>query len=257
MLARRIIPCLDIKNGRVVKGTQFINLRDAGDPVELAAFYDQSGADELTFLDITASHEQRSTVVDLARRVAETVYIPFTIGGGISTVEHFRELLNAGAEKISINTSAHRNPDLISAAADKFGSQAVVVAIDARRRNPGGEGPDWEVFLHGGRTPTGLDAVETAAKAAERGAGEILLTSMDADGSLNGYDLELTRAVSRAVPVPVIASGGAGTLQHIVEALTVGEADAALVASIVHYGTFTIAQVKEAVKQAGLPIRDV
>jgi len=260
MLARRIIPCLDIKNGRVVKGTQFVNLRDAGDPVELAAFYDESGADELTFLDITASHEARGTVVDLARRVAERVYIPFTIGGGISSIEEFRDLLNAGAEKISINTAAHRNPALITRCSDKFGAQAVVVAIDARRV-PRSKGEDeavpahWEVYLHGGRTPTGLDAVETAARAADLGAGEILLTSMDADGSLSGYDLALTRAVSRAVPIPVIASGGAGTLQHIVDALTIGEADAALVASIVHYGTYTIAEVKAAVAAAGLPMR--
>jgi cyclase len=263
VLARRIIPCLDIKNGRVVKGTQFVNLRDAGDPVELAAFYDESGADELTFLDITASHEARGTVVDLARRVAEAIYIPFTIGGGISTVEQCRDLLNAGAEKVSINTAAHQSPGLITKASDKFGSQAIVVAIDARRRQAvtrpdGTPAPvTWEVYLHGGRTPTGLDAVETAARAAMLGAGEILLTSMDADGSLAGYDLELTRAVSRAVPVPVIASGGAGSLQHIVDALTLGEADAALVASIVHYGTFTIAQIKDAVRNAGLPVRFV
>ena len=259
MLARRIIPCLDIKNGRVVKGTQFINLRDAGDPVELAAFYDESGADELTFLDITASHEARSTVLDLARRVAERVYIPFTVGGGVSTVEQVRQLLNAGAEKVSINTAAHQNPELIGQAAEKFGSQAIVVAIDARRNTGGSPDalPSWEVFLHGGRTPTGLDAVQTAIRAAELGAGEILLTSMDADGSLSGYDLELTRAISRAVPIPIIASGGAGTLQHIIEALTIGEADAALVASIVHYGTYTIAQIKDAVREAGLPVRPV
>lgn len=255
MLARRIIPCLDIKEGRVVKGTQFLNLRDAGDPVELAAFYDESGADELTFLDITASHEGRGTVVDLARKVAERVYIPFTIGGGIGTVAQFRDLLNAGAEKISINTAAHRDPALIRRAADKFGSQAVVVAIDARRRPT--TPVSWEVYLHGGRTPTGLDAVETASRATDLGAGEILLTSMDADGSLEGYDLELTRAVSRAVGVPVIASGGAGSLQHIIEALTVGEADAALIASIVHYGTYTIRAIKEALKRAGLPVRIV
>jgi len=258
-----VIPCLDIKNGRVVKGTQFLNLRDAGDPVELAGFYDEQGADELTFLDITASHEDRGTVIDLARRVADRVYIPFTIGGGISSVDHFRELLKAGAEKISINTHAHRNPQLIADAANRFGSQAVVVAIDARRRpeecNADGMlmEPRWEVYLHGGRTPTGLDAIETAERAAESGAGEILLTSMDADGSLTGYDLELTRAVSRAVPIPVIASGGAGDLQHIVDALTLGEADAALIASIVHYGTYTIAEIKAAIWNAGLPVRMV
>jgi len=259
VLARRIIPCLDIKNGRVVKGTQFVNLRDAGDPVELAAFYDESGADELTFLDITASHEARGTVLDLARRVAERIYIPFTIGGGISTVDQFRDLLKAGAEKISINTAAHRDPALIRQAADRFGSQAVVVAIDARRVPPDDDDmtgvPRWEVYLHGGRTPTGLDAVETAARAAESGAGEILLTSMDADGSLAGYDLDLTRAIARTVPIPVIASGGAGNIEHIVDALTIGEADAALIASIVHYGTYTIAQIKVALRERGIPVR--
>jgi imidazole glycerol-phosphate synthase subunit HisF len=270
LLARRLIPCFDVKNGRVVKGTKFLNLRDAGDAVELAAFYDEQGADEMVFLDIMASFEGRGTLIDFARRVAERIYVPFTVGGGVSSVEQYRELLNAGAEKVAINTAAHKDPMLIRRAADRFGSQCVVVAIDARRVDPaeGSSGvngvepgnseesaPWWEVYLHGGRTPTGLSAVETAVRAAELGAGEILLTSMDADGVLAGYDLELTRAVARAVPVPVIASGGAGSVQHILEALTLGEADAALVASILHYGAHTITEIKLAMEAAGIPVR--
>ncbi|MEZ4645149.1 MAG: imidazole glycerol phosphate synthase subunit HisF [Chloroflexota bacterium] len=256
MLAKRIIPCLDVKNGRVVKGVNFVELRDAGDPVEQAKVYDAAGADELVFLDITATHEARDTVMDLARAVAEQVFIPFTIGGGIRTVDDMRAILRAGADKISINSAAVRNPDLISQGAAAFGSQAVVVAIDARRiGHPQSTTPRWEVYVRGGRTPTGLDAVEWAIEAERRGAGEILLTSMDGDGTQNGYDIELTRAISDAVNIPVIASGGAGTLAHFAEALTVGGADAALAASLFHYKQLTIAEVKDYLAQQGIPVR--
>ena len=225
MYAKRIIPCLDVHNGRVVKGVNFVNLRDAGDPVEIAKIYNQAGADELVILDITATHEARATVLDMARRVAETVFIPFTIGGGIKTVEDFRLLLKEGADKISINSSAIRTPELISNAADKFGRQCVVVAIDAKRRQ---DGSGWNVYVNGGRIDTGLDAVEWAMKADKMGAGEILLTSMDCDGTKAGYDLALTRTISENVSIPVIASGGAGTMEHFKDALTEGKADAAL-----------------------------
>ena len=226
MLAKRIIPCLDVKDGRVVKGVSFVGLRDAGDPVECAKAYDKAGADELVFLDITATHEGRGTMVDIVSRVADSIFIPFTVGGGIRSVEDFWQLLRAGADKISVNSAAVRSPQLLTDAATRFGSQCVVCAIDAKRRENGG----WEVYLNGGRLPTGLDAVEWAREAARRGAGEILLTSMDCDGQKTGYDLALTRAVSEAVDIPVIASGGAGTLEHFYDALTVGRADAALAA---------------------------
>ncbi len=275
MLAKRIIPCLDVQNGRVVKGVNFVQLRDAGDPVEQAKVYDAAGADELVFLDITATHEARRTVVELASAVAEQVFIPFTIGGGIRTVDDMRGILRAGADKISINSAAVRHPELISQGAAAFGSQAIVVAIDARKvQGSGGAGerrredhspftihhspfpiPRWEVYVHGGRTPTGLDAVEWAREAEQRGAGEILLTSMDGDGTQNGYDIELTRAISQAVNIPVIASGGAGTLAHFAEALTIGGADAALAASLFHYQQLTIAEVKAYLAQQGIPVR--
>jgi cyclase len=251
VLTKRIIPCLDVTDGRVVKGTNFINLRDAGDPVELAAFYDGEGADELVFLDITASAQGRKTVLDMVYRTAGEVFIPFTVGGGISSLEDIRSILSAGADKVSINTAAVKNPGLVADAAQKFGSQCIVVAIDARQVAPG----KWEVYIHGGRTPTGIDAVEWARQVEGLGAGEILLTSMDRDGTKDGYDLELTRAVARAVNIPVIASGGAGTLEHIAEVLTAGEADAALAASIFHFGQYSIRQVKEYLKEKGVPVR--
>ena len=232
MFTKRIIPCLDVNNGRVVKGINFVNLRDAGDPVEIAAAYDKAGADEVVFLDITASSDNRNTVVDMVRKVAENVFIPFTVGGGIRTVDDFKALLREGADKISINSSAINTPQLISDAADKFGSQCVVVAIDARKRT---DGSGWNVYKNGGRIDTGLDAIEWAIKADKMGAGEILLTSMDCDGTKNGYDIELTRMISENVSVPVIASGGAGTKEHFYEALTEGKADAALAASLFHY----------------------
>lgn len=250
-MTKRIIPCLDVTDGRVVKGTNFINLRDAGDPVELAAFYDGEGADELVFLDITASAQGRKTVLDMVYRTAGEVFIPFTVGGGISSLEDIRSILSAGADKVSINTAAVKNPGLVADAAQKFGSQCIVVAIDARQVAPG----KWEVYIHGGRTPTGIDAVEWARQVEGLGAGEILLTSMDRDGTKDGYDLELTRAVARAVNIPVIASGGAGTLEHIAEVLTAGEADAALAASIFHFGQYSIRQVKEYLKEKGVPVR--
>jgi len=250
MRSIRVIPCLDIKDGRTVKGVNFVNLRDAGDPVELAKAYDAAGADELVFLDITASHEGRAPVVALAERVAECVFIPFTVGGGIRNTETIRECLLAGADKVSLNTAAIQDPTLISRGAEMFGAQCIVVAIDAKRRDD-----HWEVTTHGGRNWTGLDAVEWAVEAEKRGAGEILLTSMDGDGSLSGYDLELTRAVADAVGIPVIASGGAGNAQHMVEAITLGHADAALIASIVHDGTYTIAELKAEMSAAGLPMR--
>ena len=252
MLAKRIIPCLDIKDGRVVKGTNFVNLRDAGDPVECAALYDAAGADELVFLDITASSDNRPTVVDMVRRVAESVFIPFTVGGGIRTVADFRTLLLAGADKISVNSSAIQRPELISEAADKFGSQCVVCAIDAKRR-PGGSG--WDVFLAGGRVNTGIDALEWAATAEALGAGEILLTSMDCDGTKAGYDLELTRAISENAKIPVIASGGAGTMEHFYDALTIGKADAVLAASLFHFGEIEIKDLKSYLRGRDIPIR--
>lgn len=256
MLVKRIIPCLDVKDGRVVKGVNFVNLRDAGDPVELGALYDAQGADELVFLDITASHEQRDIVAEMAARVAEQVFIPFTVGGGIRTVEDFRRILKAGADKISINTAAVQNPDLIREASERFGSQCVVVAIDPRRAGTRSDGtPYWEVYTHGGRKPTGLDAIEWAQRVEELGAGEILLTSMDRDGTQIGYDIELTRAVAQAVHIPVIASGGAGKPEHLYDALTEGMADAALIASIVHDGHYTIAELKNYLHERGVPVR--
>lgn len=252
MTSVRLIPCLDIKDGRVVKGINFVGIRDAGDPVELAKFYDQEGADELVFLDITASHEGRAPVIALAERVAEQVFIPFTVGGGLRRVEDIREALLAGADKVSLNTAAIQNPNLITECAMKFGAQCIVTAIDARRR-AGGSG--WEVFIHGGRTPTGLDAVEWARDAVRRGSGEILLTSMDGDGTQAGYDLALTKAVSEAVDVPVIASGGAGEPQHLVDAVRQGKADAVLLASIIHDGIFRIADLKRHMAESGLPMR--
>ena len=252
MHTKRIIPCLDVHNGRVVKGVNFVDLKDAGDPVEIAKAYDQAGADELVFLDITATSEERNTVVDLVRRVAECVFIPFTVGGGIRTVEDFRKLLREGADKISINSSAIQNPQLIHDAAEKFGSQCVVVAIDVKRR-PDGSG--WNVYRSGGRIDTGLDAVEWAKKAEALGAGEILLTSMDGDGTKAGYDLDVTRAIAEAVSSPVIASGGAGTLEHFKDAFTVGKADAALAASLFHYKELEIRQVKEYLRKEGISVR--
>lgn len=251
MLAKRIIPCLDVKDGRVVKGINFVELRDAGDPVEQAKLYDEAGADELVFLDITATHEARNTVMALARAVADQVFIPFTIGGGIRTVDDMRGILRAGADKISVNSAAVRNPEIISQGAEAFGSQAIVVAIDARRTSSG----SWEVYVSGGRTPTGMDAVEWAKEAERRGAGEILLTSMDGDGTQEGYDIALTRTIADAVNIPVIASGGAGTLPHFAQALTEGKADAALAASLFHYKQLTIADVKAYLAQQSIPVR--
>lgn len=251
MYAKRIIPCLDVKNGRVVKGVNFVNLRDAGDPVECAIEYDKKGADELVLLDITATHEGRGTMLDIVSRVANSIFIPFTVGGGIRTTEDFKELLRAGADKISVNSAAVRNPDLINEAAYKFGSQCVVCAIDAKRREQGG----WEVYLNGGRLPTGIDAVSWAQEAVSRGAGEILLTSMDCDGKKTGYDLELTRAVSERVGVPVIASGGAGALEHFYDALTVGKADAVLAASLFHFNEIPIETLKVYLSEKGIPVR--
>ena len=252
MFTKRIIPCLDVNNGRVVKGINFVNLRDAGDPVEVAAAYDKAGADEVVFLDITASSDNRGTVVDMVRQVAEKVFIPFTVGGGIQTVDDFKALLREGADKISINSSAINTPRLISDAADKFGSQCVVVAIDARRR---ADGSGWNVYKNGGRIDTGLDAIEWAVKANELGAGEILLTSMDCDGTKDGYDIELTRLIADNVSVPVIASGGAGTKEHFYEALTEGKADAALSASLFHYKELEIMDLKNYLADKGVSVR--
>ena len=252
MFTKRIIPCLDVNNGRVVKGINFVNLRDAGDPVEIAAAYDKAGADEVVFLDITASSNNRNTVVDMVRKVAENVFIPFTVGGGIRTVDDFKALLREGADKISINSSAINTPQLISDAADKFGSQCVVVAIDARKRT---DGSGWNVYKNGGRIDTGLDAIEWAIKADKMGAGEILLTSMDCDGTKNGYDIELTRLISENVSVPVIASGGAGTKEHFYEALTEGKADAALAASLFHYKELEIMDLKKYLADNGVSVR--
>ena len=251
MLAKRIIPCLDVHNGRVVKGTNFVQLRDAGDPVELAAIYDREGADELIFLDITASSDGRKTMIDVVRRTAEQVFIPFTIGGGLRSNEDIRLVLRAGADKVSLNTSAVQNPRLIQEGAYAFGSQCIVVAIDARQVEAG----RWEVYIHGGRTPTGKDVLQWAEEAEALGAGEILLTSMDRDGTKSGYDLELTRAVSRAVSMPVIASGGVGTLEHMAEGLTLGEADAVLAASIFHYREYSIDEAKRYLEERKIPVR--
>lgn len=250
MLKKRIIPCLDVKDGRVVKGTNFINLQDAGDPVELAAFYDREGADEVVFLDITASAEGRKTTVEMVRRAAREVFIPLTVGGGISSIEDIRNLLMAGADKVSLNTAAVQNPDLIYEGARRFGSQCIVLACDAKRKEKG-----WEVYIHGGRTATGIDALEWIDRAVKLGAGEILLTSMDADGTKDGYDVELTRAVAERVNVPVIASGGAGKMEHFKEIFQKGRADAALAASVFHYGTYSIRQVKQYLRREGIEIR--
>ena len=266
MLAKRIIPCLDVKNGRVVKGVNFVQLRDAGDPVEQAKIYDEAGADELVFLDITATHEARQTVMAMARAVADQVFIPFTVGGGIRTVNDMRAILRSGADKISINSAAVANPDLISQGAAEFGSQAIVVAIDARRlpsdlqftiHNSQSTIEKWQVYVSGGRKPTGLDAVAWAIEAEQRGAGEILLTSMDGDGTQAGYDIPLTHAISSAVNIPVIASGGAGELAHFAQALTEGGADAALAASLFHYKQLTIAEVKQYLARQGIAVRPV
>ena len=248
----RVIPCLDVDQGRVVKGVNFVDIRDAGDPVELAARYDREGADELVFLDITATHEQRDTIIHLVERTAEQVFIPFTIGGGLRTEDDIRAVLAAGADKVSLNSAAVRDPDLVENAALRFGDQCIVVAIDAKRR---ADGSGWEVYLAGGRIETGLEAVEWAAEAARRGAGEILLTSMDRDGTKDGFDCELLAAVSEAAPVPVIASGGAGTLEHFAEAVTRGHADAVLAASVFHDGVYTIDEVKAAMARDGVPVR--
>jgi len=255
LLTKRIIPCLDVRNGRVVKGIRFVSIRDAGDPVEMASAYDREGADELVFLDITASHERRETVVDLARRCAEELFIPFTIGGGMRDESDIRKVLKAGADKIAINSAALANPDVIDRCSRRFGAQCIVVAIDAKLISGEGQDKKWEPFVHGGRTPTGRDAVEWAREAVERGAGEILLTSMDADGTQDGYDIDLTRAITQAVGVPVIASGGAGNLKHLVEVVKEADADAVLAASIFHYGTYSIKEAKEYMAAAGIPMR--
>ncbi|MCB1255881.1 MAG: imidazole glycerol phosphate synthase subunit HisF [Microthrixaceae bacterium] len=256
MITARVIPCLDVNAGRVVKGVNFVDLRDAGDPVELAARYDAEGADELVFLDITASSEQRDTTIDMVRRTAEQVFIPFTVGGGVRSVEDARRLLRAGADKVGVNTAGVDRPELLSEIADEFGAQCVVIAIDARRREPvAGEVPKWEVYTHGGRTPTGIDAIEWAQRAQELGAGEILLTSMDRDGTKDGFDLELTASVSSAVNIPVIASGGVGTTGHLVEGVTIGGADAVLAASVFHFGEFSVADAKDALAAAGVNVR--
>ncbi len=250
MLAKRIIPCLDVKDGRVVKGTQFVDLRDAGDPVEIAKIYDQQGADEIAFLDITASYEKRDILLDIVRRTAEEIFIPLTVGGGVRRLEDIRTLLKAGADKVSVNTAAVRDPHFVERASKRFGCQCIVIAIDAKRR-----GDTWEVFTHGGRVPTGIDAIVWAKKMEELGAGEILLTSMDRDGTKDGYDIELTRTISEQVSIPVIASGGVGTLEHLYEGLTLGKASAVLAASIFHYREYSIAQVKSFLKEKGVTVR--
>ncbi len=262
MLTKRIIPCLDVKDGRVVKGVSFVNLRDAGDPVEVARVYDQDGADELCFLDITASHENRQTILDVVARTAEQIFMPLTVGGGVRTLEDIRALLKAGSDKVSINTAAVADPEFVKAAAERFGTQCIVVAIDAKRRHAEGEisahhtgSRGWEVYTHGGRRPAGLDAVVWARRMESYGAGEILLTSMDRDGTKDGFDLELTAVVSDALTIPVIASGGAGTLEHLYEAVAIGKADALLAASIFHYRTHTIAEAKRYLSDRGVPVR--
>lgn len=255
-LAKRIIPCLDVDNGRVVKGVQFVDIRDAGDPVEVARKYDEQGADEITFLDITASHEDRETMVHTVEKMASQVFIPLTVGGGIRTVDDIRKMLNAGADKVSINTAAVFNPDFVKEASERFGSQCIVVAIDAKKVSGADEEDRWEIFTHGGRKPTGLDAVEWAKKMAENGAGEILLTSMDQDGMKNGFDLGVTRAISDAVSIPVIASGGVGNLQHLVDGVKSGGADAVLAASIFHFGQHTIPEAKQFMAAQGVEVRD-
>ncbi len=253
-LAKRIIPCLDVDNGRVVKGVKFVDIRDAGDPVEVARRYDREGADEITFLDITATHDNRDTIVHVVEQVASEVFIPLTVGGGIRTLEDIRRMLNAGADKVGINTAAVFNPEFVREAAEKFGSQCIVVAIDAKRRGEDTR-EGWEVYPHGGRRPTGIDAVQWARKMEAMGAGEILLTSMDADGTKDGYDLELTRAVADAVEIPIIASGGAGRAEHLYDALTGGGADAALAASIFHFREITVGEVKRLLAERGVPVR--
>jgi cyclase len=250
MLAKRIIPCLDVKDGRVVKGTQFVDLKDAGDPVEIAKIYDQQGADEIAFLDITASYEKRDILLDIVRRTAEEIFIPLTVGGGVRRLEDIRTLLKAGADKVSVNTAAVKDPQFVERASKRFGSQCIVIAIDAKRK-----GDTWEVFTHGGRVPTGLDALLWAKKMEALGAGEILLTSMDRDGTKDGYDIELTRTISEQVSIPVIASGGVGTLDHLYEGLALGKASAVLAASIFHYREFSISQVKSFLKQKGVAVR--
>lgn len=256
MLAKRILPCLDVKAGRVVKGINFVDLKDAGDPVELAQVYNEAGADELVFLDITATHEDRDIIFDVVYRTAEQVFIPLTVGGGINSVDTIKQLLRAGADKISINSGAVRNPDLINQASDRFGSQCIVVAIDARRRTDP-QNPGWDVYVRGGRENTGLDALAWAKEMAQRGAGEILLTSMDADGTQAGYDLTLTRAIADAVPIPVVASGGAGSCEHIYDALTEGKAEAALLASLLHYGQLSVAEIKQHLSDRQVPVRQI
>ena len=259
MLAKRILPCLDVKAGRVVKGVNFVNLRDAGDPVELAQIYNQAGADELVFLDITATHEDREIIYDVVYRTAEQVFIPLTVGGGIQSLDTIKKLLRAGADKVSINSTAVRDPEFLNRASERFGNQCIVVAIDARRRTDSNHpnGPGWDVYVRGGRENTGLDAVAWAKEVEQRGAGELLLTSMDADGTQAGYDLELTRTIAEQVQIPVIASGGAGSCEHIQAALTTGQAEAALLASLLHYGQLTVAQIKAHLSQHHVPVRPV
>jgi len=254
-LAKRIIPCLDVDNGRVVKGVNFVGIRDAGDPVEIAKRYNQQGADEITFLDITATHHGRDTTVHTVERIADEVFIPLTVGGGIRTVQDIRTMLNAGADKIGINSAAVKNPDFVKEAADRFGSQCIVVAIDAKQVESDGDQPRWEIFTHGGRKPTGINAVEWAIKMVGNGAGEILLTSMDRDGTKNGFDLVLTRAISDAVAVPVIASGGVGNLDHLVDGVKLGGADAVLAASIFHFGEYTVPEAKRYMAERGVEVR--
>lgn len=255
MLAKRVIPCLDVKEGRVVKGVRFENLRDAGDPVEIAKQYDAEGADELVFLDITASYEKRGILLDVVRRTAEAVFMPLTVGGGVRNTDDIRALLKSGADKVSLNTRAVENPQLLQDGAEKFGAQCIVLAIDAKQKDPKNPLKGWEVYTHGGRTATGKDAVEWAKEGVRLGAGEILLTSMDQDGMKNGYDLELTRRISESVNVPVIASGGVGTLDHLADGITLGKADAVLAASIFHYGEYTVRQAKEYLKSKNIPVR--
>ena len=253
MLKTRIIPCLDVENGRVVKGVNFVDIVDAGDPVEQAKIYNDQGADELCFLDITATHEGRGTIIDVVERVANEIFIPLTVGGGISNIAHIRNLLNAGADKVSINSAAVKNPDFIKEASDKCGSQAIVVAVDAKAKEDGSAG--WEIFTHGGRKPTGIDAVEFAVRMAEYGAGELLVTSMDRDGTKQGFNLELTKAITTAVNIPVIASGGVGNLGHLVDGVKIGGASAVLAASIFHFGEYSVTQAKRKMDQAGIPVR--